>query len=149
MSQRGRPSWKPTAAMRRKIEEMRSCGMSERDIALAMGVDAKTLRKHCGLELDTGGAKRRAEVIDVLFRTARKGNVSAIRRLEELTRAGKYMGGAVEDPDEGDEAAPPPKEEPQAQGKKAQRQQRAKKAAGDGGRFEVPLPPRLVVDNKA
>jgi hypothetical protein len=46
---------------------------------------ANPSREHLSEELGTGLAKRRAEVISLLFRQSRKGNVAAIKRLEEMT----------------------------------------------------------------
>ena len=43
------------------------------------------LTKHFGEELETGRAVKRAEVIRLLFTSARKGNVSAQKTLEQIT----------------------------------------------------------------
>lgn len=86
MAKRGRPAWKPTATVRRTVEEMRSCGESEATIARSLGIDADTLRKHCADELDNGFSHRRREVIGLLYKSARSGNVTAQKRLEEMTR---------------------------------------------------------------
>ncbi|WP_109658762.1 hypothetical protein [Mesorhizobium loti] len=93
MAKRGRPAWKPTTAIRRTVEEMRSCGESEATIARSLGIDADTLRKHCADELDNGFSHRRREVIGLLYKSARSGNVTAQKRLEEMTR---LAGAAVE-----------------------------------------------------
>lgn len=65
---------------------MRSCGESENTIAKSLGVDVDTLRKHCSEELDSGFSNRRREVIGMLYKSARSGNVTAQKRLEEMTR---------------------------------------------------------------
>ncbi|MER8615984.1 hypothetical protein NKG99_03885 [Mesorhizobium sp. M1409] len=93
MAKRGRPTWKPTATIRRTVEEMRSCGESEATIARSLGIDADTLRKHCADELDNGFSHRRREVIGLLYKSARTGNVTAQKRLEEMTR----LAGAAEE----------------------------------------------------
>ncbi|ESY89028.1 hypothetical protein X739_00585 [Mesorhizobium sp. LNHC220B00] len=72
---------------------MRSCGESEATIARSLGVDSDTLRKHCADELDSGFSHRRREVIGLLYKSARNGNVTAQKRLEEMTR----LAGAAEE----------------------------------------------------
>ncbi|TPJ60836.1 hypothetical protein [Mesorhizobium sp. B2-6-1] len=103
MAKRGRPQWKPTAAIRRTVEEMRSCGESEATIARSLGIDADTLRKHCADELDNGFSHRRREVIGLLYKSARGGNVTAQKRLEEMTR---LAGAAAEFDDKQKQAGP-------------------------------------------
>jgi hypothetical protein len=88
MTKRGRPEFKATRAMRREVEQMVAVGMSEDDVARAIGCATPTLAKHFAEELATGRAKKRAEVIKLLFKTARKGNVSAQKKLEAMTGAG-------------------------------------------------------------
>ncbi|MCW5695799.1 MAG: hypothetical protein KIS96_03580 [Bauldia sp.] len=83
---RGRPAHKPTAATRRTVEQMVSCGETHDTIALALEVSDETLRLHYRRELDVGAAKRRRELLDLLWQSARKGNVSAQKKLEETTR---------------------------------------------------------------
>ena len=63
MAKVGRPPFKPTAAMRRQVEELRSCGMSEDSIARVIGISTPTLQKHFAEELLNGSAKKRAEVL--------------------------------------------------------------------------------------
>lgn len=116
------------------VEQMKFCGESEHTIAAALGIDVDTLRKHLARELATGHANRRREVVNLLFASARDGNVSAQRKLEEI---GKIAGAA--------EAvkrreAPAPK-----LGKKEEQ----KLAAGRvEGVFAPPSPPKLVIDNR-
>jgi len=83
---RGRPPFKPTAKQRREVEEFVSCGMKAVQIARAIGIHEDTLQKHFAEELATGQAKRRGEVIRLLYRSARAGNVSAQKKLEEMTQ---------------------------------------------------------------
>lgn len=87
MASAGRPEFKPTAAHRRKVEELVSCGVSQEDCARAIGISKPTLVKHFEEELSSGAAKKRAEVISMLYKAAKKGNVSAQRTLEGMTRA--------------------------------------------------------------
>ena len=71
--------------MRRKVSELVACGIDQDDIARAIGCSAPTLTVHFAEELATGRAVRRAEVISLLFRQARRGNVTAQKTLEHLT----------------------------------------------------------------
>lgn len=93
---RGRPLFKPTPAMRRTVEQMVSVGDSQVTIARALGIAKDTLELHFAEELKTGYAKKRREVLDLLFKAAKKGNVTALRTLEGMTR----VAGAAADFDE-------------------------------------------------
>ncbi len=141
MSRRGRPSFKPTAAKRREVEELRSCGMSEDDVARALGISTPTLQKYFAGELLNGAARKRAEIIKLLHKSARAGNVSAQKKLEEMTRvsalAEGFMGKAPAEPKQ----APP-------LGKKEQAAAAAEALAGAGGKYAPPAPPKLVVNNQ-
>lgn len=148
MAAAGRPSFKPTVAMRRRVEELVSCGVSQDDCARAIGISTPTLVKHFEEELASGAAKKRAEVISMLYKAAKKGNVSAQRTLEGMTRAaaadeavrsrgGSGQGGAAR--------AVPPAPKP---GKKELQKAAAEAIAGGSGKFAPPAPPKLVVDNR-
>ncbi len=84
-ARRGRPPFAATPTLRRKVSELTACGMSQDDIARAIGCSSPTLVVHFADELTTGRARRRAEVIGLLFRQARRGNVTAQKALEQLT----------------------------------------------------------------
>jgi hypothetical protein len=73
----GRPEWMPSKAQRRQVSVAAGAGMSHEEIAIAMGVSRGTLEKHCAAELNEGACKRRFEVMNAMYRTARKGNVAA------------------------------------------------------------------------
>jgi hypothetical protein len=60
-------------------------GSSHDMIARAIGCSRPTLEARFGDELRNGVARKRKEVIAGLFKTAGRGNVSALKRLEELT----------------------------------------------------------------
>lgn len=120
---RGRPAFKPTVTMRRKVEELVSCGMVELDIARAIGCAHDTLRKHFVEELLTGRAKRRAEVIWLRFREARKGQSGSLTQLEKLT--------ALEP---SPPAPEPPAEKPEKLGKKELASLEAAKPVEDDGK---------------
>lgn len=85
MASPGRPAFVPTAAHRRQVEELLSVGTSADIVARAIGITEPTLRKHFAEELANGMAKRRAEVMNLLFKSARKGNVAAQKHLEQMT----------------------------------------------------------------
>ncbi len=131
---RGRPPYKPTIEARQTVEEMKFCGESDNTIARALGIDPDTLRKHFPDELADGHAQRRKEVIGLLFSSARSGNVSAQKKLEEMGRAA----GAAEAVSRRETKAPKP-------GKKEEQQRAAERV---GGRLAAPAPPKLIVDNQ-
>jgi hypothetical protein len=58
--------------------EMAAYGVPEADIACALVIDAKTLRKHCREELDTGHVKATAKVAEFLFRMATTGGPQCV-----------------------------------------------------------------------
>lgn len=109
-------------------------------IARALKVDVDTLRKHCAHELENGYANNRAEVTKLLFEAAGKGNVSAIKRLDEmgkLSRAASTYG---------DRPKPVQQEpKPEKVGKKEEQKIAAQQVSG---KFAAPTPPKLVVSNK-
>jgi AraC-like DNA-binding protein len=74
-----------TAALVRKVEELIGCGLSEDDTARAIGCSTETLRKHFAENIRTARAKKRAEAIQLLWKSARAGNVAAQKKLEEMT----------------------------------------------------------------
>lgn len=119
---KGRPRFEVTAARRLKVEQLAACGMMQADIARAIGCHVDTLRDGFAEQLLTGRAKKRAEVLGQLFKSAKGGNVSAQKYLEQLT-------GAVADP-------PPPQhaavEKPEKLGKKEQAQIEAERPPEDG-----------------
>lgn len=125
-------TYKPTIEARQTVEEMRFCGESEDTIARALGIATNTLRKHFQDEIANGHAARRKEVIGMLFKSARDGNVSAQRKLEELGK----VGGASE--------AIERREKAPKLGKKEERRLAAENV---GGKFATPQPPKLVVNN--
>lgn len=129
---RGRPPYNPTIENRQRVQEMKFCGESDNVIARALGISPETLRKHFGEELADGHAQRRSEVIGLLFASARNGNVSAIKRLDEIGRAA----GAAEAVERRGRTAEP------KLGKKEQRQLAAESVAG---KFAPPSPPRLAL----
>ncbi|HEV2099438.1 MAG TPA: hypothetical protein VGR45_11005 [Stellaceae bacterium] len=127
----GRPSFKATPSRRRTVEEMVACGESHDTIARAVGCSDETLRTHFADELATGHAKRRSEVIGLLYKTARGGNVSAQRKLAEMTGRGPALSEPLKQP--------PPGKKDEARA--------AATAAASNGRYATPPAPKLAVDN--
>ncbi len=62
--------WHPDISLRRMVEAMAACGVSEPDIARVMGVDLETLRAHHWEELETGEIIANAKVAESLLRKA-------------------------------------------------------------------------------
>lgn len=134
MGSPGRPPFKPTAAQRRQVEELVSCGMGHTDIARALGIARETLRKYFADELAEGLARRRAEVIALLYKSARKGNVSAQKALDLATARAGAQASFAED------AEPAPR--PVKLGKKEQAQLDAA-TAGEGSEWGDDLKPGI------
>jgi len=139
---RGRPKFAATPAMRKKVTEYKAGGMRHEDIANVLKISRNTLEKYFETELKIGPALRLGEVIELLFASARKGNVAAQRELKTMLIT-NTAAEAVETLVSGAKVAAAPKQE--RLGKKAEEQ----KAAEDvGGIYAVPPQPKLVVNNK-
>jgi len=65
-----RPTHEPTDSNRKTVESMSGYGIPEDDIALVIGIDPKTLRKHYRRELDLGHIKANSAVAQNLFKRA-------------------------------------------------------------------------------
>lgn len=87
VAKRGRPAYRPTKAARTTVERMLSVGDSQETVARALGIDPKTLRVHFADELANGAARQRLAVVNMVYRGAKAGNASLIKRVEEMTRA--------------------------------------------------------------
>jgi predicted RNA-binding Zn ribbon-like protein len=132
----GRPEFRPTPRIRQKVEQLIGCGMSQDAVARAIGISTPTLVKHFAEELANGVATKRSEIIGMLFKSAKSGNVTAQKKLEEMNRlaaAAEAMAGLPEQP---------PKAEPM--GKKAQTLAAAERVEPT---FAPPSAPKLVVNN--
>lgn len=66
----GRPAFVPSARDRSTVGSMLSYGMVESDVAAALGIDPKTLRKHFAVEIRTAFINANALVKQSLFLTA-------------------------------------------------------------------------------
>ena len=70
--------YRPTDRQRRDVQYLAKCGFTQREIAHGMMITTTTLRQHFDIELRTGHAKRKAEVIELLWESAKAGKVSAM-----------------------------------------------------------------------
>ncbi len=82
---RGRPAFKPTAAMREKVAIAVGGGMAREEIAEALGIHRQTLEKHFEAELRRGALIKRMEALVALQRAAKRGRVGAIRAYLSMT----------------------------------------------------------------
>lgn len=117
-----------------QVEQMAAIGELPETIAQGFAVTVGELRRQCADALDHGPARRRRELVGLMFEAARAGSVPALLWLVKRTEA---------------VAAERPMREPQPVllGKKAQAVETARRSASGGGRFAPPPPPKLVVDN--
>ena len=76
---RGRPAHAPTAATRRQVSIAAGGGMTQEQIAIALGIDRDTLSKHYAAELSAVASARRMEVLGALYLAAKKGSSSAAK----------------------------------------------------------------------
>lgn len=81
---RGRPQFKPTPKLKTQVERRIAVGWTQIDIAAEIGIDVKTLNVHFADQLTHGLARKRGEALDLLWRSARGGNVSAQRTLAAM-----------------------------------------------------------------
>ncbi len=123
----GRPPYAPTKALRNKVAILKAGGMTDEDIARAIGISRMSLYKHFSEELSTLWAAKRAEVVMAQFVAATKGkNVAAQGKF--LQRSERVMStptdGELEAP-----AAGTPEAAAAAAGKKMREQPLGKKEA--------------------
>ena len=64
------PLFEPTEEQRRTVKALSGYGVPQKGIAIHIGVDAKTLRKHFRDELDRGSVEATAKVARTLFHLA-------------------------------------------------------------------------------
>lgn len=139
----GRPAFTATDPLRRKVAECAAAGMSQDDIARAIGCSTPTLVKHFEYELTTGAAVKRAEIIELMFKAARKGNVTAQKALDLKSQAAAAVQSLKDREGSGGAGAPPARET------KLGKKEEQKRAAGQvEGKFAPPEGPKLVVNNR-
>ena len=68
----------PTAKMQRLVENTSGLGLPHEQIAILVGIDDKTLRKHYRAELDMGKAKANGQIARTLFDKATSGDTTAL-----------------------------------------------------------------------
>jgi len=133
---RGRKRHKRDPHLAENIAVLRASELTEEEIAARIGLDPKTLRKYYSRELRSGPALAKAVLTEAMWKKAKGGNVSAARYIREefskgdVARADERMGAR--------EAKEP------VLGVKEERQAAAEAV---GGRFAIPPPPKLIVDN--
>lgn len=66
----GRPPHMPNPVVRRVVRTLAAHGAPQHAICYAVGVSAKTLRRHYASELEVGAAEANAKVAAALFRAA-------------------------------------------------------------------------------
>ena len=74
---RGRPPYVPDARDRGLVEVLVASGLAQDQIATALEISVRTLRKYYKRELTVGTIKANAAVAQALFNQAKNGNVKA------------------------------------------------------------------------
>jgi hypothetical protein len=80
----GRPSFEIRNGDRATVERLASAGATAVAIAAALGCSIPTLKAKFAGEIANGAARRRAEVIEMIYAAARKGSVSAMKHLDRM-----------------------------------------------------------------
>ena len=68
----------PTEQTRRLVESSSGLGLPHEQIAVLVGIDDKTLRKHYRNELDQGKAKANGQIAKTLFNKAIAGDTTSL-----------------------------------------------------------------------
>ena len=68
----------PTDESRKMVESTSGLGLPHESIAVLVGIDDKTLRKHYRIELDTGKAKANGQIAKTLFSKALAGDTASL-----------------------------------------------------------------------
>lgn len=68
----------PTAENRKLVESTSGLGLPHEQIAILVGIDDKTLRKHYRQELDLGKAKANGQIAKTLFNKAMSGDTTSL-----------------------------------------------------------------------
>lgn len=79
------PAFKATKAQKIQVECYVADGMSEDEIAIALGITKQTLIRHFWLGLSRGAVRQRAKLLDLMHETAKggKGNATVQKKLLE------------------------------------------------------------------
>ncbi|OAS26297.1 hypothetical protein A5481_06170 [Methylobacterium platani] len=106
-----------------QVEQMVAAGERRETIARAVGCTVAELEVRFADELEHGAARRRAEIIDIMWRKAREGHPGSIKELVEMTGAAvaerSFLDGA-DATDEDDEPSAQPAARRRRLGKKEQ-----------------------------
>ena len=84
----GRPPWKPTPEQLEQVKQMSGMGITHVQMSAIMGVDEKTIRKHCRKEIDSGAVEATLKVAQNLFHQATEQNNTAAMIFWMKARAG-------------------------------------------------------------
>ena len=68
----------PTPETQRLVESSSGLGLPHESIAVLVGIDDKTLRKHYRAELDMGKAKANGQIAKTLFQKATSGDTTSL-----------------------------------------------------------------------
>jgi predicted transcriptional regulator len=90
---RGRPAFEPTDLHREEVERCVACGMTRESIARALGISPPTFDKYFSEQFAAGPARKRQQVIDMLWESAQNGNVSAQKKLLEVISSEQIRAG--------------------------------------------------------
>ena len=74
----GRPVKKPTDEQRKQIQTLAGFGLTQEQIARVMGIDRKTLAKHCGEDYARGKDVAMTQAVQALFHNIKKGKEASI-----------------------------------------------------------------------
>jgi transcriptional regulator with XRE-family HTH domain len=122
---RGRKKMRINKELRDRVAMLRASGMTQEQIADAIGCSVPTLAQYFSLELNEGKAAKRAEMIETLWNAGIAGNVTAMKA---------WL--ALNDRDTSPKAITRPRAEPKL-GKKEQALVDAKAAPHSGGWADV------------
>jgi transcriptional regulator with XRE-family HTH domain len=76
---RGRRKMRISNASRDRVAMLRASGMTQQQIADAMGCSVPTLTEYFSFELSEGKSAKRAEMIEALWQAGMAGNVTAMK----------------------------------------------------------------------
>ena len=95
---RGRPSYAKSKENQLLVIQYRGSGCTEAEVAVLMGCDPKTLRKHFSRELDHGALFLDAMMTEVLVKKALGGHVGAAKEVREMTQTRARKGAQKPEP---------------------------------------------------
>lgn len=81
----GRPAYKPTATQRRRVMRGVAIGLTLEQLATDLGMAYGTMRRIFANEIKTARVRARLDTVDLLYKAANGGNVSAMKTLLEMT----------------------------------------------------------------